>query len=202
MKKYYAKYKMLIFVIMIPVNFFLWKDCLGEVKNQYEVFNEAKNGSRVGASPQNVEDGIIQDLIGEFIADAKSEGISVDLSRVTFSFSEDLGGSGLGESNELTTLASCARLQGHLFFLKRTVNQFNLADLQATVYHELAHCVYGLDHDESEQPFPVIMRAEHDVNWAELFYYGDNTSWAVSKKHLFSEIKKSQDLKIFSRMKF
>lgn len=202
MKKLPSKYRKLIITVMLPVNIFLWNELWKEAKLQYEVFKDSQSGARVYSMPRSSEEEIIQVLIKEFIADAANEGIDVDIDRLTFSIGEDLGSESLGEMDELQTLASCARLQGHLTFLRSTVNPYNLYDLRATVYHELGHCIFGLNHDEREQNFPVIMNAEHSASWAAIFSSGDTEAWNQSKKHLFEEIKKSQRFKMFSLLKF
>lgn len=200
--RFIKKYEKIILMVMVPLNLMLWTLLFQESKLQYQTYLAKVNGSTLLKSPRTQAEYVVQLFMKEFEADATRRGIEIDLTGSSFSFSNNLGReeSSLAEHENLTILATCVRMQSHIVYRSDLV--YDLLEFRSTVYHELGHCVFGLSHDESAQTFPVIMKAEHEVNWNDIFNFDGPQKWELAKDHLFNEIKAAQNFKKFSKLKF
>lgn len=134
----------------------------------------------------------IQQFINDFKEEARIVGIEVDLSNTTFSLTD------LEPSPEPFYYKKSKRIAGRCHHRNQHIEispQYARVhsapeELRVIVYHELAHCLFGLDHTEEVQPFPVIMNKSYTISWDKLVHKKPYL-WTQSRNHLFQSIKKS-----------
>lgn len=110
---------------------------------------------------QNI-DGALVSYLTSFEREATRNGVSVDSSHLTMSFSESMPQSTVGGY----VLAYCQRtLKGPNVVVKGSYwNQTSVSDREQLIFHELGHCLLGLDHDDSTEAAPVWNNPAYQAN--------------------------------------
>lgn len=136
------------------------------------------NSLNAYSTPAKELDKKIKDEIWAFKADAERYGIKVDLSRLTYSSGWMDGEENLREKH---IIAACKNTHNHIFFDDGAYSESSPREFRATMYHELAHCLFDIPHDETPYPFPNMMNALDNIFWEEI----PESKWQQSKDHCF-----------------
>ena len=102
-----------------------------------------------GMQGQSIDSALTQ-YLEQFESQASSHGVNVDASSLTMTFSESMPPSSIQGAS---VLAYCQRtFQGQNVVVKGSAfNSMSVSDREQLVFHELGHCLLGLEHDNGTE---------------------------------------------------
>lgn len=113
-----------------------------------------------------------QGILDSFVEDLRSRQISADLSNVTIVFVDDFGPGFTNLTQGGNTAALCFRSSGLIQVDSFFIN--NNSFLFEVLYHELGHCVLGMEHRSNSIMSPTVPRATSaliDEFFTEAFFF-------------------------------
>lgn len=117
-------------------------------------------------------DPLLQPVLDSFVQELRNRQISADLSNITMVLVDDFGPSFTGLSQGGSTAGLCFRSSGLIqidrFFMT------NPGFLLEIIYHELGHCVLGMEHRPNSIMSPTLPRATPsliDELFTEAFFF-------------------------------
>jgi len=144
--------------ILCPISMFVISSCDSGSDNPSSTnISDAAESRAVIIDTNNFVDPLIRPFLDSFIAELEARQISADLSNISMEFVDDFGEEVIGISQGGTVAGICFFNTGLIQIDSIFIT--NPSFLFEVIYHELGHCVLGMEHRENSIMSEIIPRA-------------------------------------------
>lgn len=178
-------------IYLISFLLIIWSLSNGDM--QKRLLNEIANSKTIYSENLNFKEEQIKQLVKEFENEAYFRGVTIDASYITFNIKNDLNQYLKIASNNVdsdyTVLGVCHSL-GHINYQDSLFKEESKFQLRLVVFHELGHCLWGLDHKGKET---MDIMSENAYDWDKAFLDPNGrVLWNNQVDLFFNEIKRNK----------